>query len=396
MKVAYFYPWIFCRGGAERVITELLKRTKHEFELFTFCYDKENTFPELSEYPITELTRLEVKGVITRGAKFGFNAIMRKIPNLKSYDVFNVSTSGVADLITLRNHSIPVLCYCHTVLRPVHEMYEEYKNERFKGWKKMPFILSAKGYRTLEKMAWNYMDFVLCNSENTRGRILNADLIEESKLEVLNPGVDTAKFKKGSYGHYFLVPGRIQWYKRFELAVDAFRILKEKHRTDFKLKIVGSVSEKDKNVLEFLRNRAQGIKGVEFVIGPSDDELVELYSNSYAMLFTAKDEDWGIVPLEAMASGKPVISVNEGGPKESVIPGKTGFLVDADADSFAEKMYYLIKNPSVAKRMGENARKHVKKYDWKKFAKKYDEHLNTLGKKEFRESYPSRPLEFSP
>jgi glycosyltransferase involved in cell wall biosynthesis len=119
--------------------------------------------------------------------------------------------------------------------------------------------------------------------------------------------------------------------------------------------------------------------------------MIDLYSNCYAVLFTAKDEDWGIVPVEAMASGKPVISVNEGGPKESIVSGKTGFLVDADPEEFFKKMEYLIKNPALVRTMGLAARSHVEKYDWKNFAKRYDGHItrladkhNTLGGKQLK------------
>ncbi len=381
MKVAYFYPWIFCNGGAERVIVELLKRTKHDFDIYTFCYEKENTFPEFEQYNITELAHLDVKGVISRGMRFGFNALYRKIPNLKSYDVFNVATSGVAELITIRNHSIPTLCFCHTTLRPVHEMYDYYKSKRFTGWKRIPFIASSIGYRSIERSAWRHMDFVLCNSLNTKNRIINAGLANDEKVEVLNPGVDTKRFKRKRYDHYFLAPGRIQWYKRFELAIDAFKSFQKRAKTKFKLKIVGGVSEKDTPVLEFLRDRAKGVKDVEFIINSSDEEMTKLYSNCYAVLFTAKDEDWGIVPLEAMASGKPVVSVNEGGPRESIVSGENGFLVNADPEEFAEKMLHLAENPSLVKKMGRSGMESVKRYDWKHFVKRYDEHIERLSHK---------------
>jgi glycosyltransferase involved in cell wall biosynthesis len=374
VRVAYFYPWIFCKGGAERVILETLKRTEHDFDIFTFCYDKEGTFPELKEYNITELTHLDVRGVLSRGAKFGLNSLIRKIPDLKSYDVFNIGTAGIADLMAIRNNKIPILCFCHTILRPVHEMYSEYKSTRFKGWKKLPFIFSANAYKLVEKMAWKNMDLVLCNSQNTKNRVLNAKLIDQNKVDVLNPGVDTKRFRSGRHEKYFLTTGRIQWYKRFELAIDAFRSMKKK---GFKLKIVGGVSEKDKPVLEFLQNRAEGLD-VEFIVGPSDKEMRELYSDCYAYLFTAKDEDWGIVPIEAMASGKPVISVDEGGPRESIVNGETGFLVRADADVFAERMDYLARHPQVARTMGNKAKRHAAKYDWKNFVTRYDKYIEKV------------------
>lgn len=380
VKVAYFYPWIFCKGGAERVMVELLKRTRHDFDLFTFCYDRENTFPELSGYKITELAHLRTSGVVTRGARFGLNAIMRKIPNLNSYGVFNVATAGVGELITLRNHSVPTLCFCHTILRPVHEMYDEYKSERFSGLKRIPFMASAMIYRSLERAAWKRMDLVLCNSQNTMRRILDAGLAGKGKLRVLNPGVDTKRFRSGRYERYFLAPGRIQWYKRFELAIEAFNTF-SRDMGGFKLKIAGSVSDKDKPVLEFLKKKADGNRNIEFIIGPSDKEMIGLYSNCSAVLFTAKDEDWGIVPLEAMASGKPVISVDEGGPQESVVSGKTGFLVKASAESIAEKMSYLAGDRQALRRIGKQARAHAGSYDWKNFVESYDNYVDEVAKR---------------
>jgi len=377
MKVAYYYPWIVSKGGAEKVLLETLKGSKHEFTVFTFNYDKENTFEELKEFNIQSLSKksIKVKGIIQRGVNFGRAALFTKIPNLKSFDVFNIATAGIGELITLRNHSIPIMAFCHTILRPAHEMYEEYKKTRFKGWKKPFFIGAVHGYRVLEKIAWKYIDLTLCNSENTRGRIIRAKVIDPERIFVLNPGVNVDDFVPGKYKKYFLAPGRIQWYKRIELSIRAFKILYEKKKIrKFRLKIVGHLMPKDKPILDFLKKEAEGLP-VDFHISVSRKELRGYFSNCYAMLFTAKDEDWGIVPLEAMSCAKPVISVNEGGPKESVLHNKTGFLVDATPEAIAEKMEELIKNTRKHKKMGEEARKHVRKYDWKVFTKKYDEYL---------------------
>jgi len=377
MKVAYYYPWIVSKGGAEKVLLETLKGSEHDFTVFTFNYDKENTFEELKEFNIQSLSKknIKVKGIIQRGFNFGKAAMFVKIPELKSYDVFNIATAGIGELITLRNHSIPIMAFCHTILRPAHEMYEEYKKTKFKGWKKPVFVSAVKGYRILEKMAWKHIDLAVCNSENTRGRVLRAKVINPEKLFVLNPGVSVNEFKPGKYEKYFLSPGRIQWYKRHELSIKAFKLLYEQGRTKgFRLKIVGHLMPKDKPILEFLRKEAEGLP-VDFHISVPQEELENYFSNCYALLFTAKDEDWGIVPLEAMSCAKPVISVNEGGPKESIINNKTGFLVEASAKSIAEKMEFLINHPNKVRVMGKNARKHVRKYDWKNFCKKYDEYL---------------------
>lgn len=380
MEIAYFYPHIFTKGGAERVLIETLKRSKHNFKVFTFSYEPENTFEGFEKFDIVQIGKgLEVKNVIRRGIKFGAKSLMTKIPDLKNYEVFNISSAGIGEFITLRNHDIPIVNYCHTILRPAHEMYDYYKKNRFGGVKKLPFITAVNGYRYLEKKSWKHINKVMCNSENTKNRILNAGLAEERNITVVNPGVETSKFTPGKYENYFFMPGRIQWYKRLELGIRAFKILQGKNLdNNFKLVIAGHLSEKDKKIYESLKKEAQEVKNVEFIISPSDEEFKKLFANCYSMVFTAKDEDWGIVPLEAMSSAKAVIAVNEGGPKESVVNNKTGFLVESTPEALADAMAELISDKNRTKKMGRAARIHVQKYDWKNFIKKYDVILENI------------------
>lgn len=379
MEVAYFYPHIFAKGGAERVLLETLKRSKHNFKVFTFSYLPKETFEEFKEFEIVTLGKgLEVKNVIRRGINFGWKALNTKIPDLENYDVFNISSAGVGEFITLRNNKIPIVNYCHTILRPAHEMYDYYKKERFAGIKKIPFITAVHGYRFLERVAWKRIDKVMCNSENTKKRIVNAGLKKAEEIEVVNPGVELSKFREGKYENYFFMPGRIQWYKRYEIGIKALEILqKGGDDKNFKLIIAGHLSKKDRKVYQFLKEKAKKVKNVDIVLSPENKEYFQLFSNCYAMIFTAKDEDWGIVPLEAMSAGKPVISVNEGGPKESIVNGKTGILTDGTPEAIAEAMKELINSKKKAKKMGAAAKKHVKKYEWKNFIKKYDQILES-------------------
>ena len=88
------------------------------------------------------------------------------------------------------------------------------------------------------------------------------------------------------------------------------------------------------------------------------DSISKLYAKSYACLFSAVSEDFGLIPLEAMASEKPIISVNEGGPKETIINNITGFLVNSE-EEMAQKMLELSNNPDLVINMGKQGRKHV-------------------------------------
>ena len=90
------------------------------------------------------------------------------------------------------------------------------------------------------------------------------------------------------------------------------------------------------------------------------------------MLFAAEKEDWGIVPVEAGSYGKPTISVNEGGPTESIVDGETGFLVEPTPEAFAQKMSFLAEHPEKVEEMGKKALEEVKKYSWEAFAEKID------------------------
>jgi alpha-1,3/alpha-1,6-mannosyltransferase len=109
----------------------------------------------------------------------------------------------------------------------------------------------------------------------------------------------------------------------------------------------------------------------DILLDVPNKKLVDLFSRCYSVLYSPVNEDFGIIPLEAMASGKPCIAVNEGGPKEVVLNNKTGFLVDSEAD-MARKMSLIASNPDKAERMGRAGRRLARsKYSWKAFMKRF-------------------------
>ena len=111
-----------------------------------------------------------------------------------------------------------------------------------------------------------------------------------------------------------------------------------------------------------------------------ESKLTKLYSGAMAVMFAAINEDFGFIPLEAMASSKPVISVNEGGPTETLRDGKTGFLVNSPQE-MAEKMILLAKDAKSAERMGKEGRREVeRKYTWERFFSLFDAELERIKK----------------
>lgn len=377
MKVAIYHPWIHLRGGGERVIMELAKRGKYSYTIFTHHYKPEETFEEFKKLKVVNLApESEIRGVLSRGLTFGFRYILPSKLPLESFDVFLVSTGGIAELIAYRNHEIPTYCYCHTPLRAVHD--EDYvktymlKNKGL-GFRLL-FKLSKKFYSYIEKPTWKYFIKVFVNSNNTKNRLLNGRLVPEHKIKIIHPGVDTKKFKHKSNEPFFFMPGRINKYKRQLLGIKAFKLFKKKVK-GFKLVIAGHVAPKDREYYELIKKYAEKVGDVEIKTNVSDERLADLYSRCYAVLFTAVNEDWGLIPLEANASGKLCISVAEGGPLESIKNGYNGFLVEANPEAFAKKMIEVAKMN--VEEYVENCLKEAKKYDWEVFAKKLESELNS-------------------
>ena len=145
---------------------------------------------------------------------------------------------------------------------------------------------------------------------------------------------------------YFLMAGRLVAYKRFDLGVKAF------NKLGFPLKIIGIGPE-----LKKLKKMASD--NIEFLELVSDDRLADLYSKAKALVFP-QEEDFGIVPLEAMASGRPVIAYRAGGAMETIKEGETGLFFD---EQTVDSLAYAVKNFDFKKFKPENCKKQAEKFD---------------------------------
>jgi glycosyltransferase involved in cell wall biosynthesis len=125
------------------------------------------------------------------------------------------------------------------------------------------------------------------------------------------------------------------------------------------------IGDKDEiNGYGLAREIAKELKFKLFVVTGhklDDQELSEKYSESFVTICSSFDEPFGLVPLESMACGTPVLAVNEGGYKETIINGKTGYLLERNPEKFAEKILYLKNNPKVYKKMSNYAVEYVKR-----------------------------------
>jgi len=370
MDIALYHPWIKSKGGVERLLLEYAKNSSHDVTIFT--HYKTVEFEEYST-DIEVLSDVGVpEGFVQKGITVA-KAILGTNLNLEQYDVFLVSEAGLGSLITLRNHEIPTACYCHTPLRAAHQFYSYYQSQ-YGTVKSLIFKSTVIAYRQMEKRAWRHFQRVMCNSKKICKIINEAGLAGDAPTAIIYPGVEIEAFEKGETGDYFIYPSRFKPYKRQELAIKSFKRFQEEH-PQYRLVLAGFPD--DPEYLEALKEQAKGAN-IEFMEDVTDKEMRKLYQDSFAVLFTAKDEDWGIVPIEGMAAGKPIISVNEGGPSESIKDGETGFLVRDSPEGIAEKMGDLVEDEEQYKEMSANASKRAQQFTWSSFAEQVDEQLEEL------------------
>lgn len=384
MKVALYYPWLYVKSGAERTIVELVKRSRHDWTLLTNRYEPESTFPELAGMRVVELgDRVSVKRSIRTVVAVGARLLGQRLP-LQGHDALLVVCEGLGDFVTFRNRSVPVACLCLTPLRAVFDPHYRAGYLAMKGGGVLRRALLAAlsaGYRWLDRRAWTNYGHVIAISREVRARILAGGLCPEDRIDVAYPGIDVTSVVRGGEAEpMFLIPGRIMWTKNLELGIDAFRAFRDRRpeHAGYRLVIAGFVDSKSEVYLRRLRQRAADCPGVSFVESPSDEALFALYRSAFAVLYPPFNEDWGIVPLEAMAHGKPVVAVNRGGPRESVLDGETGFLVEPSAGAFADAMEALVADPGSVIRFGAEGRRQAARFDWTSFTRHVDDVVERL------------------
>jgi len=366
VNLAVYHPWLKEKGGAEKVVLEIAKRSRHDITVYTLYYSEEDTFSGFQDVEVVELGNGSRPESFLENILYGLKSLTADIPT-EQHDKLLISEAGLGSLISLRNNGLPVYCYCHTPLRAALPEFRETYREEISTLMKPVFDLGVKVYSFLEKRAWKHFEKVAANSETTKERVIEKGLADHEDIEVVNPGADVDN-PQGDYRKYFLYPSRFRRYKRQDLAIEAF---KQAELEGFNLVLAGSAQEEE--YVEELEKKAEGSEDIEVKTDLPGEEWQELYRNSYAVLFLAEKEDWGIIPVEAGSYGKPVIAVNEGGPTESVIDGETGFLVEPSKEEIGRKMRELAEDRERTKTMGERGLENAQKYSWQNFTEKMDE-----------------------
>jgi glycosyltransferase involved in cell wall biosynthesis len=397
MRLAVYHPWVYLRGGAERILVEILERSAHEWTVYTHHHDAEATFSQLRGPEVVELTpRVSVRRSFGPLLHAGAAMIRTRLPRDGARGLL-VSSEGLGDLLLARA-DIPSVAYCHTPLKILHDPATRAALQERDPAKAAAVSMLGGGFHRLDRALWRRYKHVLVNSSEVRERVLRGGLAPEERIEVLHPGVDVARYIRDERAlaeldlrrprePVFLVAGRVLWWKNLELAVDAFRIAKERGMPG-RMVIAGQVDAKSRGYVEMLRGRAADLP----ITFEDDKDLTARFHEAAALVFTSHNEDWGIVPLEAMAAGTPVLAVDSGGPRESILHGETGWLLPNDAAAFAAQMHVVaasaVGRPSELLRMGDACRRRAAEFTWTRFVARVDEVMEEVVRTGFAAASP--------
>ncbi|WP_394155130.1 glycosyltransferase [Loktanella salsilacus] len=313
-RVALVHYWLVGMRGGERVLEEML-RLYPDADIFTHVVDRAEISAALAARPITQSFVGRLPGARRHYQKYlGLMPRALEELDLSAYDLVLSSESGPAKGVITRPDATHV-CYCHSPMRYIWDHYAATSAQL--GWlQRKYFSHLAHRLRQWDTSSAARVDHFIANSRFVAARIGHT---YRRDAAVVHPPVDLNLYGPAGTGGtpvpqsdrgYYLYVSQLVPYKRADLAIDAFRGL------DLPLKVIGQGSEYAR-----LAQNAPG--NVQMLGRVGDDRMPDLYRGARALIFPA-EEDFGIVPVEAMACGTPVLAYGRGGALDSVVSGQTG------------------------------------------------------------------------
>lgn len=359
-KIAIVCDWLTTQGGAEKVILGLHKLFPHA-PIYTSLYAPEN----FSEFKHVEVNSSYLQKLPLLNKKH--HLLLNFMPgafesfNLNDFDIVISSSHSCAKGVLLKPQTLHV-CYCHSPMRYAWDNHKKYIREYSTNIliKKTAELLIHK-IRLWDRLSADRVDHFIANSNYIGQRIKK---FYKRKSVTIYPFINPKEFYQQNRSPFFLAVGRLTSYKKFDLIVDAF------NKNGLPIKIAGTGGMENA-----LKSNAK--KNIEFLGYVSDQELRELYSKSQALIFPQK-EDFGIIPLEAMASGCPVIAYGKGGALETIIHGKTGVHFD---EQTVESLNEAIINFQSTQFAPETIVNHAEKFSIERFNQQMLEYIAKVWEK---------------
>lgn len=353
MKVALVYDRVNKFGGAEQVL-KALHLLWPQAPLYTAVYNQKTSpwaksfkiKPSfLQSFPMAK-THHELYPMLTPIAFETFN--------FDRYDVVISITSAEAKAIITKPQTLH-LSYCLTPTRYLWSHWHQYLNVPGLGFLskigQVVFRQTSPYLQKLDHLISKRPDQYLAISTTVQKRIKQYYQRDSS---IIYPPVNTAHFSFKPSKDYFLLVSRLVPYKKVDLAIKAF------NRLGHKLVIVGSGRYQSS-----LKKIAK--TNIEFRGQVSNSALIKLYQNCQALIMP-QEEDFGIVAIEAQASGKPVIALKRGGVLDTIVPNQTGLLFN---ESTVDSLTQAVKQFSLCKWNHQLIQAHAQQFDLKYFLPKF-------------------------
>jgi len=364
MRIALVHDYLKEYGGAERVLLAL-HEIWPEAPIYTiFCQKGSSADKAFEKVRVIEswFGKLPFCDKLISLFRFLLPIIWKSFdfnPSAGGYDLVISSASwAITKGFALRQaqDKVKEICYCHTPPRYLYG-YETSRNWK-KHWCVRFYALIVNHFmRMYDYNQAQKVTYFIANSREVAGRIKK---FYRRESVVINPPVDIPEKVKNQISNikikdYYLTGGRLEAAKNFDL------IIKACNRLKLPLKIYGSGTQE---------NYLKSISGptIEFLGRVSDEKKFNLMAESKAFIVMAKDEDFGITPVEAMASGAPVIAYRGGGYQETVLEGKTGVFVE---EATAESLMGVLRDwGDLGKKIRrEDCRKQAEKFSKERFKK---------------------------
>jgi glycosyltransferase involved in cell wall biosynthesis len=393
LKIAVYHN--LHSGGALRALYDLLKwvAKDHKLDLYSLSCSEQKIFNMASAvqkekyYAFTPLPQLNKPfGKLNYAARYldlfraeAVQKIVAKDIDQGGYDVVFVHPCQFTQSpAVMRYLKTPTLYSCAEPLRVAYEPRIP-----------RPYVVRSGLRRVLDRIdpiehlyhrkrrntdhgAACSASFIVVNSYYSREAIYR---VYGKDSRVVYPGVDTEHFVPMNLEKEKTVfaVGALTPLKGFDFIVRSLAMIPEIHRPA--LTIASNYQEQAEKIYLEELGREMGVK-INLLSGIRDDLLIRLYNTAQATICASVLEPFGLTPLESMACATPVVSVAEGGLRETLIHGQTGFYVDRDPSQCAEAVEQLICNPKQAVQMGHNGREHVvNNWTWEKSLPKLGKYL---------------------
>lgn len=320
-RVAIIHYWLVTMRGGERVL-ERICDLYPDADIYTHVVDHDALSQTLKRHRIftTMIAKLP-------GARKHYQKYLPLMPralealDLSAYDLVISCEAGPAKGVITRPDAVHVT-YCHSPMRYIWDQYHPYRQAGGRGARAFLSAVAPR-LRIWDRVSASRPDLIMANSHFVRRRIAK---FWGREATVVYPPVDVEQFAiSDAVSDEFIWVSQLVPYKRPDIAVDAFT------RSGRKLHVIG-----DGPMLAELKKRAG--PNVRFTTRMKFDQLRQAYATARALVFTA-EEDFGIIPVESQAAGRPVLVFGRGGGTETVIDGVTGlYIPEQTAESVIETL----------------------------------------------------------